>query len=92
MNECFFTPLFDPGDRSNTGFFPNTFGFDGPAVYEPVGHFEGDKYVHNYIPFPRPWLAQQSLPSNVPHQNPETPANSADPDADAIIAELETGL
>jgi hypothetical protein len=86
-----------PGNISRTGYLPgDTIG--GPAVYEPVGHFVGDKYVHDYNPFPRPESpsVEHPLPSKVPDQNPASNATqqttaTATATATAIATALPAG-
>jgi RHS repeat-associated protein len=72
-------PIPDPSNISRTGFLPGSFS-GGPAVYEFGGHLVGDKYVHDYNPFPRPENDQPSVehppPSSVPPQNPPSPADT----------------
>lgn len=64
---------------SQTGLLPGSFS-GGPAVYKIGGHFVGDKFVHDYNPFPRPENDQPSVEhppsSNVPPQNPPSPGEA----------------
>jgi RHS repeat-associated protein len=68
--------LGDPGGIPlGIGFSDPSLGIGGGlAVYQPWGHMVGDRYVHDYNPFPRlggdDQSSQQSAP---PPQNPPTP-------------------
>jgi len=92
-----FPRVYVPGDYPPIAFINvglPSFGSPsgGPGEFGLGGHFEGDRFVNDFNPFPRPRednqpSVQHSLPSSVPAQNPPLPVTNTALPGDSLSAQ-----